>query len=197
MSWKCCCWKSDLLHLSGLEDHCVLEDNAPSAALEWHVVTNCINVQIHLPLWALHHRAGRLIGLCHLLKHIQEMSVSNCKIERLGFSIRSFTLAAAVLCFDAAEAGLEEFSHCSDFCLSLQSATSSTDCSNATSQSLQMTEWFFNFTGSLERNITFTSFEQPACRCPPCKDNPSDQKFCDILKRKDWLYTQKGLRSYS
>lgn len=181
--WNCCCGESDLLLLSSLEEHRVLEVNADSAAPERHVVTNCTNTQIHLPLRAFHHRAGRLIGLYYLLTHIQEASVTDCDPGWLWHGISSFTLVV-VLCFVAAEAGLEEFSN-SVFCLSLQSATSSTGCSKVTSQSLHTIDWFVNLAGSVGWNITVTSFEQPACRCPPCKDNLSDQKLGDVIKRKD------------
>lgn len=62
-----------------------------------------------------------------------------------------------------------------DLCLSSQSATSSTGWSKATSQSLQLTGRFLNCTGLVEQKLTVTSFEQPACRCPTCKDNRPDQ----------------------
>lgn len=164
--------ESDLLLVPGLVEHRVVELNAVSATAECHVVTNWTNTQIHLPLWAVHHRAGRLIGLYDLFPHIQEASFTDSENWRLWQGISSFTLAV-MLCFVTAEACLEEFSHCSDFCLSPQSATSSTGCSNATSQSLHIIGWFLNLAGSVERNIIITSFEQPACRCPTCKDNPS------------------------
>lgn len=180
--WNCCWRESDLLLVSGLVEHRVLKVNAASTAAERHVVTNCTDTQIHLPLWAFHHRASRLIGLSYLLTHIQESSVTDCDIGRVGHGISSFTLAV-VPCFVADEACLEAFSHCSDFCLSPQSGTSSTGCSNATSQSLHIIDWFLNLAGSEERNIIVTSFEQPACRCPTCNDNPSDQKLGDVIKR--------------
>lgn len=175
----------DLLLVSGLVEHRVLKVNAVSAALERHVVTNCTNTQIHLPLWAIHHRAGRLIGLYYLLTHIHEASGTDWDIGWLWHGISSFTLAV-VLCFVAAEP-------CP---LSPQSATSSTGCSNATSQSLHIIDWFLNLAGSVERNIIVTSFEQPACRCPICKNNPSDQRLSDVITRKDWLCSQKGLRCW-
>lgn len=181
--------------MSGLVEHCVLEVNAVSAALERHVVTNRTNTKIHLPLWAFHHRAGRLIDLYDLLTHKQEVSGTEWDIGRLWHGITSFTLAV-VLSFFAADPCLEEFSHCSDLCLSPQSATSSSGCSNATSQSLHIIDWFLSLAGSVERNITVTSLEQSACRCPNCKINPSDQRFIDVIKRKDSLCSQKGLRHW-
>lgn len=110
----------------------------------------------------------------------------NCELSLQHYfhiTVNMFTLFFPGCC-GAPKDCLEELSHCTVLCRSSQSATCSSGCWNSTWLTLHVISWLFRVTGWLEQNVTFTSLEQPAWRCPTCKKKVRNQVSSYAAKKK-------------